>query len=188
MTWKDVTTEKYIQIESIYNNTDNDIIDKTVAIISILFDVEYNSNMSLQDYYNYLNQITFLKEAIPTVDVKKQYGIYNLDKNLSNITLTQFIDFKTYALQNDIIGCISVFLIPKGCKYLEGYNIDETKDFITKMGIIETLSIYQFFFLYFKRFTVLSLLSIHLKTIRKQRKRKLKQIFKKLYIWKCKTI
>ena len=37
MTWKDVTTEKYIQIENIYN-TDNDIIDKTVAIISIIAD------------------------------------------------------------------------------------------------------------------------------------------------------
>jgi len=187
MTWKDVTTEKYIQIENIYN-TDNDIIDKTVAIISILFDVEYNNNMSLQEYYNYLNQITFLKEAIPTVEVKKQYGIYSLDKNLSNISLTQFIDFKTYALQNDIIGCISVFLIPDGCKYMEGYNVEEIKDFIGKMSIIKTLSIYQFFFLYFKRYTVLSLLYIHLKTIQKQRKRKLKQMFKKLFIWKCKTI
>ncbi|MBO7226549.1 MAG: hypothetical protein J6V33_03080 [Bacteroidales bacterium] len=187
MTWKDVTTEKYIQIENIYN-TENDIIDKTVAIISILFDVEYNNNMSLQDYYNYLNQITFLKEAIPTVDVKKRYGSYILDKNLSNISLTQFIDFKTYALQNDIIGCISVFLIPKGCKYLEGYNIEEIKDFIGKMSITETLSIYQFFFLYFKRYTVLSLLYIHLKTKQKQRKKRLKQIFKKLFTWKCKTL
>lgn len=187
MTWKDVTTEKYIQIENIYN-TDNDIIDKTVAIISILFDVEYDSNMSLQDYYNYLNQIAFLKEAIPTVDVKKRYGSYILDKNISNISLTQFIDFKTYALQNDIIGCISVFLIPDGCKYMEGYNIEEIKDFIGKMSITETLSIYQFFFLYFKRYTILSLLYIHLKTIRKQRKRKLKQIFKKLFIPKCRTL
>ena len=187
MNWKDVTTEKYLQIENIYN-TENDIIDKTVAIISILFDVEYNNNMSLQDYYNYLNQISFLKEAIPTVDVKKRYGSYILDKNLSNISLTQFIDFKTYALQNNIIGCISVFLIPDGCKYMEGYNIEEIKDFIGKMNIIETLSIYQFFFLYFKRYTVLSLLYIHLKTKKKQRKRKLKQIFKKLYIWKCRTL
>lgn len=186
MNWKDVSTEKYIQIENIYN-TENDIIDKTVAIISILFDIEYNNNMSLQEYYNYLNQITFLKEPIPTVDIKKQYGSYILDKILSNITLTQFIDFKTYALQNDIIGCISVFLIPKGCKYMEGYNVEEIKDFVGKMSIIETLSIYQFFFLYFKRYTVLSLLYIHLKTKQKQRKRKLKQMFKKLYIWKCKT-
>jgi hypothetical protein len=187
MNWKDVTTEKYLQIENIYN-TENDIIDKTVAIISILFDIEYNNNMSLQDYYNYLNQITFLKEAIPTVDIKKRYGSYILDKNISNISLTQFIDFKTYALQNDIIGCISVFLIPDGCKYMEGYNIEEIKDFIGKMSIIQTLSIYQFFFLYFKRYTVLSLLYIHLKTKQKQRKKRLKQIFKKLFTWKCKTI
>lgn len=187
MNWKDVTTEKYLQIENIYN-TENDIIDKTVAIISILFDVKYDSNMSLQDYYNYLNQISFLKEAIPTVDVKKRYGSYILDKNLSNISLTQFIDFKTYALQNDIIGCISVFLIPDGCKYLEGYNIEEIKDFIGKMSIVQTLSIYQFFFLYFKRFTVLSLLYIHLKTKQKQRKKRLKQIFKKLFTWKCRTL
>lgn len=187
MNWKDVSTEKYIQIENIYN-TENDIIDKTVAIISILFDIDYDNNMSLQDYYNYLNQITFLKEPIPTADVKKQYGNYSLDKNLSNITLTQFIDFKTYALQNDIIGCISVFLIPTGCKYLEGYNIEEIKDFVGKMSIIECLSIYQFFFLYFKRYTVLSLLYIHLKMRQKQRKKRLKQMFKKLSIWKCKTI
>lgn len=187
MNWKDVSTEKYIQIENIYN-TENDIIDKTVAIISILFDIDYNKNMSLQQYYDYLNQITFLKEPIPTVDVKKRYGSYILDKNISNISLTQFIDFKTYALQNDIIGCLSVFLIPDGCKYMEGYNIEEIKDFIGKMSITETLSIYQFFFLYFKRYTVLSLLYIHLKTIRKQRKRKLKQMFKKLFIPKCRTL
>lgn len=185
MNWNDITLEKYLQLESIEKDT-LDVLDKNSAIISVVFDKEYTAELPLTEYQTLTNKLRFLSQPIPTVGLKKQYGDYTLDKNLANVTLAQYIDFKNFTLHNDIAGCLSVFLIPQGKRYLEGYDIDEVKHYVNQMPITDVLAIQSFFLQYLKRFTVLSLIYLHQRTKRCQRRAKLRGLLRKIMIMKPK--
>lgn len=161
-TWNDITLNKYLEIQSI-EQSETDILTKNSAYISIVFDLPYSDNLLIKDYNKHTRELEFLSTPIPTHAVKTQYGKYVLDKNIGNITLAQFIDFKTYSQQNDMLGCLSVFLRPKNTNYLEGYDIEELKEYIGNMPIADVLAVYTFFLNYLKRYTTLSLIYLHLR-------------------------
>ena len=177
--WYDITLNKYLELQSV-ESSETDILIKNSAYISIVYDIPYSDNLQLKDYNRMTNDLRFLSTPIPTTEVKKQYGDYELDKNIGNVTLAQFIDFKTYAQQNDLLGCLSVFLRPKNTKYLEGYDIEEVKAYVGNMPIPDVLAVYTFFLNYLKRYTTLSLIYLHLQTKGKQRRYKIKHLLKKL--------
>lgn len=177
--WFDITLNKYLELQSVESSA-TDILIKNSAYISIVYDIPYSDNIDLKDYNAMTRGLQFLSTPIPTVQVKSKYGDYELDKNIGNITLAQFIDFKTYAQQNDLLGCLSVFLRPKNTKYLEGYDIEEVKAYVGNMSIPDVLAVYTFFLNYLKRYTTLSLIYLHLQTKRKQRRYKIKHLLKKL--------
>lgn len=160
--WNDITLNKYLEIQSI-EQSETDILNKNSAYINIVFDIPYSENIYIKDYNKYTRELAFLSTPIPTHAVKTEYGKYHLDKNISHITMAQFIDFKTYAQQNDMLGCLSVFLRPKNTNYLEGYDIEEVKEYIGNMPIADVLAVYTFFLNYLKRYTTLSLIYLHLR-------------------------
>lgn len=185
MNWNDITLEKYLQLESIEKDT-LDVLDKNSAIISVVFDKEYTSELPLTEYQTLTHRLRFLSQPIPTVEMKKQYGDLVLDKNLANVTLAQYIDFKNFTLHNDIAGCLSCFLIPRGKRYLEGYDVEDVKHYVNQMPITDVLAIQNFFLQYLKRYTVLSLIYLHQRTKRSLRRAKLKGLLRKLTIMKPK--
>lgn len=179
MTWNDVTLEQYLQLVSIENDN-KELIDKNSAYISILFDVPYSEDLSLYEYNRYTCKLKFLSTPLPKAQLKAKYDNYVLHKQVGNITMAQYIDFKTYAMRGDIAGCLSCFLIPEGKTYLEGYDVEEVKQYILNMPVPDVIAIQGFFLLYLKRFTQLSLIFLHIRTRHQERKHKLKRILKKL--------
>ena len=179
MTWNDVTLEKYQQLVDIENDN-KELIDKNSAYISVLFDVPYSEELSLREYNRYTCKLKFLSTPLPKPQLKAKYDNYVLHKQVGNITMAQYIDFKTYAMRGDVAGCLSCFLIPEGKTYLEGYDVEEVKEYINKMPIPDVIAIQGFFLLYLKRFTQLSLICLHIRTRNQERKTKLKRILKKL--------
>lgn len=179
MNWNDVTLEQYLQLVSIENDN-KELIDKNSAYISILFDVPYSEDLSLYEYNRYTCKLKFLSTPLPKPQLKPKYDNYVLHKQIGNITMAQYIDFKTYAMRNDTAGCLSCFLIPEGKTYLEGYDVEDVKAYINKMPIPDVIAIQGFFLLYLKRFTELSLICLHLRTRHQERKARWKRILKKL--------
>lgn len=174
MTWNDVTFEQYLIIKDIIENN-NENIDKTVGIIDILFNVDCN-NLSLAEYGEYCKQIKFIEQDIPVAEIKDKYGKYKLIKELSNIKTNQFIDFQHFAKSKDTVGILSVFLIPENKEYLQDYDIEEVKEYIRNMSVVDVLSIYAFFLIYSQTYMKRFQLSI----INQKKKLKLKMRLKRL--------
>lgn len=146
MTWNDVRYYQYEQIKEIIESN-NEYLDKTVGIIDILFNVDCN-NLSLAEYGEYCKKLKFIEQDIPVAEIKDKYGKYKLIKELSNIKTNQFIDFQHFAKSKDTVGVLSVFLIPENKEYLQDYDIEEVKEYIRNMSVVDVLSIYAFFLIY----------------------------------------
>lgn len=174
MTWEDITFEQYLIIKDIIENN-NENIDKTVGIIDVLFNVDANK-LSLAEYGEYCKQIHFITEDIPVNEILNEYGNYKLQKDLSNISMSQFIDFQHFAKQKDTVGILSVFLIPENKEYLNDYDIEEVKEYIRNMSVVDVLSIYAFFLIYSQTYIKRFQLSI----INQKKKLKTKMRLKRL--------
>lgn len=157
MKWNDLTFGQYLEIESIWDSKDSELLDKTVALQSIIFNIDA-SKISISEFNDKLKEIEFLKQPIPIVKVKRSYGDYRVIMDIPEITMAQYMDFVNFRETNDKIGILSVFLIPKGKEYMEGYSIDEVKDYITnKLSVVDALAMYAFFLRFFQRYIRLSL-------------------------------
>lgn len=174
MTWNDVKFYQYEQIKEIIESN-NEYLDKTVGLIDILFNVDCN-NLSLSEYGEYCKKLKFIEQDIPLVEIKDKYGKYKLIKELSNIKTNQFIDFQHFAKSKDTVGVLSVFLIPENKEYLQDYDIEEVKEYIRNMNVVDVLSIYSFFLLYSQIYIKRFQLSI----INQKKKLKMKLRMKRL--------
>lgn len=174
MNWNDVKFYQYEQIKEVIESN-NEYLDKTVGIIDILFNVDCN-NLSLSEYGEYCKKIKFIEQDIPVTEIKDKYGKYKLIKELSNIKTNQFIDFQHFAKNKDAVGILSVFLIPENKEYLQDYDIEEVKEFIRNMNVVDVLSIYAFFLIYSQTYIKRFQLSI----INQKKKLKMKMRLKRL--------
>lgn len=174
MNWNDVKYFQYEQIKDIIQSN-NEYLDKTVGIIDILFNVDCNK-LSLSEYGEYCKKIKFIEQDIPVVEIKDKYGKYKLIKELSNIKTNQFIDFQHFAKSKDTVGILSVFLIPDNKEYLQDYDIEEVKEYIRNMNVVDVLSIYAFFLIYSQTYIKRFQLSI----INQKKKLKMKMRLKRL--------
>ena len=174
MNWKDVRYYQYEQIKEVIESN-NEYLDKTVGLIDILFNVDCN-NLSLSEYGEYCKKLKFIEQDIPVAEIKDKYGKYKLIKELSNIKTNQFIDFQHFAKSKDTVGILSVFLIPENKEYLQDYDIEEVKEYIRNMNVVDVLSIYSFFLLYSQTYIKCFQLSI----INQKKKLKMKIRMKRL--------
>lgn len=143
MNWNEITFEQYLAINEI-NEREDDLFNKILDTIAVLKDIDVNE-ITINNYKDYTQEITFLNTDIPIVPLKDEYGEYTLHKDLSSMSMKQYIDFNNYAKTNDYVGVLSVFLYPKGKQYNEGYDIDKVRQYILTMSCVDVLSIYTFF-------------------------------------------
>lgn len=168
MDWGDITYNQYIELQSV-NNTDDDVLDKGIAYLTILYG-EDASKWSISKFNEKTNEISFLSTPIPKVKVKSDYGEYHIDLSLPELTVAQWIDYQNFVKANDIIGILSVFLRPNGKEYLDGYDIATVKEFIGNMAVADVISLYAFFLRYWESYQIISQLYL-LKQARKARRK-----------------
>lgn len=131
---------KYRELCSIDPETPD--IDRQVEMVSILSDIPADDlyNMPVTEYTRLAAKTAFLGTEPPTPNPRaaKEYRLGDTilvpSVDIRKMTTAQFIDFQTYVREPDKneVEILSVFLIPKGKRYNDGYDIVEVRRLIAE--------------------------------------------------------
>ena len=138
--WDSLTWKEYEQLEQILN-TDIPADYKTVHVIALLsgLTVEEIERIPVNQFNKILPALEFLKTEPETHYHQFEYTIngreYDFKGKLQEITTAQYIDYRTYISEEDkdIVKLMSVFLIPKGHEYNDGYDMTQVINDINDM-------------------------------------------------------
>lgn len=146
--WEGVTLQEFEQIEQILVS---DIPEdyKLVNLLAVLSGESPSlfENLPISTFTSLVPKVMFVTQELPQVKVRDNYIIndhrYKLDANIPSITTAQYIDYQTYMKepQIDLQKVISVFLIPEGHKYNDGYDMSEVLSDIHQMKIVDVKAI-----------------------------------------------
>ena len=139
--WNEVSVGMFSEIRAAYNDIDMSEEDRAIGLVALLTG-EDPLTMELSDF----RKIYILNGCI-----------YTLQKAINHVSTAQYMDFHNYLKDGEAdekyADFISVFLIPEGMKYNDGYDIEDVKDDINRyMSITDALGIFSYFFHYFVRF------------------------------------
>lgn len=181
--WNDISINTFNRLMQIKTNGDDlDMLDNNIQLLSILCDVNEDEILQLTtiEFAELLSQTTFLKD-MPKAKIKDTYIIngktYNVFLSLRDMSVAQYIDFQTYYKDRDkyLKELLSIFLIPKGKKYCDGYNIaDVINDIGEHLSIVDAHSIMFFFALLFRTLTKV-MMGYSIKEVKKMKKKTKKQ-------------
>lgn len=135
-----------------------DALEQQVAIIAVLNDMDEDEvfNLPLTEYQQLANDMHFL-DVQPVINTKhspktiKINGVeYDVVQDARDLTAGQYIDYQHYLGVDDFDGqlpfILTVFVLPHGCKYGDGYDTAElAKIFKDNMPIITAMEISSFF-------------------------------------------
>ena len=94
--------------------------------------------------------------------------------NFHKLTTAQYIDFQSYSKDSDYSKMLSVFLVPKGKKYGEGYDALEVINDVSTMPVGEVLGLMGFFIILYRSWSR-ALLKYSSRILRKAAKREKNQ-------------
>lgn len=156
--WRDVSINEYFELKE-------KLEDITEPTDEIIIKIAFANNITEDDVWNKnINEFQKLKSSIKWMEsfnidqnvkfktIKLEDEKYNIDTNLQNFTVAQYIDFQTFYSQRKtnerLLGNIlSCFIIPKGKQYNDGYDISELINKINNNLDIMTANEIMFFFL-----------------------------------------
>lgn len=161
--WNDISINTFNKLKEIKINSNDSIelLDSNIALLSILCDVDEDTiaDLTTSEFSTLLSQTTFLKD-MPKVKIQEYYKIngkeYQVFLSLKNMTVSQYIDFQTFYKEQEkyfkeLLAC---FIIPKGKKYGDGYDLQEVIDDIgNHLSIVDANSILFFFVLLYQSLT-----------------------------------
>lgn len=188
MTWNDITLKQFYEIQNILSVED----DYTVYnLIDYLYNVDCQS-LPISELKKF--DISFIKQEMPDVKVKKEYtlngNVYKSNIDITKVTVAQFIDYQNYIKQPEVRleDLLSVFFIPKGCKYYnKDYDIIKVKEDLLELPITVAQSIGFFFGRQFKIFFLLFRYSLirQVKKLKMEKEKKTELIsnLKKMDLW-----
>lgn len=144
-TWDDITLGTYMQIVEILQSKKDDI-DKTFDLVDCIYNID-SKELPIQELHNY--SISFISEEMKNVEIKKEYVIngreYVLGSDLTVVSVSQFIDYNEYIKNGSKFNeILSIFFIPKGYKYCDGYDIKQVQEDLLDlpMPIVKTLAFF----------------------------------------------
>ena len=180
--YNDLTVGKYQEIMVVLKGKVVDEYATNIQLVSILSDMSEDDvlNLGLSEYKVLNQKLSFLLVEPPKRMIANMYKIggFELETMLDvrKMTVAQYVDYQTFVKDVDkyLIEMLSVFLIPKGMKYNEGYDIVEVQRAIRdNLSIVDAMSLSAFFLLWSQ-----SLIKATLTYLTKQMK-KMKRTMKK---------
>ena len=129
--------------------------DKQVRIISILSGIAEADILALPvpEYKRIAAATEFLIHPCQEGRMAKSYRLGDLvlvpTQDLTKITAAQYIDFQTLSQEGEekTVELCSVFLVPKGHKYADGYDIADVQDAIRRhLSVQDVVTLAAFFF------------------------------------------
>lgn len=151
MNWKQITLKQWKQLEEVSNKEYEDDILKTADIISAVYNIDNPMDLTPREFSKYVEELSFLTEEIPETKLCNTYTIngtkYNFKGNVYEINTAQFFDYRKYSTKDqiDYAECLSVFMIPDGHTYNDGYDMDKTIKDIETLPITDVMKLYKFF-------------------------------------------
>lgn len=186
--YNDLTIEKYLEVKEILEYG-FDEYETQVKLISVLADLDEDAvgNLSLVGFKRYNQKLEFLLNEPPKRMVADKYKLggyeFNTMTNIQDMTVSQFIDYQTFVKDPDryLVELLSVFLIPKGKKYNDGYDIIDVQRVIrSNISIVDAMSLSAFFLLLYQSLTKAILTSLTKKLKRMKRKMKTQEEIQKM--------
>ena len=130
--WESITIEKYYDLQDILNDEVDDDITKNVKMVALITDKDEDEvwSMDMAEAGEYISRLQFLNKFELPKNPNMKIKLPNYDlvviKDLSKINVAQYVDFQNFVklpLKEGMEKILSIFLIPEGCKYNEGYDI-----------------------------------------------------------------
>lgn len=157
-------------LKDIHRITSDETLDedeKSLQAAAVLARMPYDTllNLPLDETQMMVARTAFLYEKPKIKKIQKNYNLngrtYRTLLSMDEMTTAQFIDFN--GLMNDLDErlpeVLSIFLIPKGHKYNDGYDKNEViKDISEKLMVTEALGLASFFTNAYKRYAMRTLL------------------------------
>lgn len=125
LNWYNVTLRQFTILQEILTKTEDET-ERLLSIAELIFGEDV-VNLPIVEFKEKVKQLDFLKEPIPEVTPPKKIEVngkkYFVDCLLGNITTAQYIDFTNHSKTGDVSKILSVFIIPDGHKYNDGYDM-----------------------------------------------------------------
>lgn len=131
-----LTLGKYTKIQELLHSDYEEFIDIQPAILAILSDKTEDEvlNLPLSKYAEMVQESSFVLETPKLkgkslVDLNINGRVFCFVRNTQDITAAQYIDYQTLVTKKDnwkyLANILACFLVPKGGKYCDGYDIVE---------------------------------------------------------------
>lgn len=186
--WKDITIEVYDKLRNLKTevNDEEQTLELNVKLLSILCDVDEDTvgDLPLTEFSELIAKTEFLKD-MPKYTIETKYKIgdreFDVQTNLRTLTTAQFIDFQTMVKEPDknLSNLLACFMLPKGKKYGEDYDIIEVAEFLKKNMSIATARSVMFFFTLEYQALQKTILRYSIKDLKKQMKKEKNEETKK---------
>lgn len=157
--WKDINLKEYKKIVEILNRELDSDIEKDISILAVLLNVPEDSlyDMNIMELQRLLGQMSWIKEEkyVYKNKIKKMNKLvidgkeYVVNPDINKFTVSQYLDFQNFwDNRNERMGnLLAVFIIPKGCKYNEGYDVIKLADRLEEVFTLDDWNDVCFFFL-----------------------------------------
>ena len=153
MDWKDIKYRTLLDIREAANIEDEN--ERVYTIMEAVFGEDV-LDLPLKDFNEKCKELQFLQKEIPNdlhvKDIKVNGREYYFDGLLGKITTAQYIDFQNYQKNEDEQKSFSVFIIPKGHKYNDGYDMEQVFNDILDVPVPVLFSASFFFIRQFELF------------------------------------
>lgn len=186
--WEEISVNVFEELTNRINDVEEtgneqiDTLNKQIAILSVLCDVDEDviADLNTSEFSRLVSQTNFLNETPKknlvdkvTLNGKK----YEVFLSVKEMTMSQYIDFQTYFPHRDkkFKEILSIFILPKGKSYCDGYRIEEViNDIGEYLPITDANNIMFFFALAYQSLTKVTLtcLTKQMKKLMKKEKNK----------------
>lgn len=172
--WKDVTLGIWQRMNEISQREDE--IQRIIGFVALFNDMKEDDvlAMPLDEFKERMKELAWMNVPPEIEQPKQEYTIngkqYVLTMDFHKLTTAQYIDFQSYTKSEDYSQMLSVFLIPKGKKYGEGYDVFDTQQDLKQMPVGEVLGLMGFFIILYRSWSR-ALLKYSSRILRKAAKR-----------------
>lgn len=166
----DLPLAKYLKTLEIFNDASLSDLDKNIEILAIYADTTVDSILKLrpdvvEEYFaDMSNSISSYKPSNSKrpKKIKINDQVYTINYNIGKLNMAQYIDFQQIIVKKNYLenlpALLSIFIIPKGHKYNDDYDIIELRRTLeNNITLDEALSI-----IFFSKMKSISLIKLKL--------------------------
>ena len=166
----DLPLAKYLKTLEIFNDASLSDLDKNIEILAIYADTTVDSILKLrpdavEEYFAEMsNSISSYKPSNSKrpKKIKINDQVYTINYNIGKLNMAQYIDFQQIIVKKNYLenlpALLSIFIIPKGHKYNDDYDIIELRNILeSNITLDEALSI-----IFFSKMKSISLIKLKL--------------------------